>query len=724
MTFNIPTISSAPAYREFIETIAHFTGQICQTMDYGHASLYYIISFWKHMLPLKSYLGMDDNILFLAPHINKVVNDFVLSRLAYAEMVFNNPNMENPLEDHTTIEQITTYARLCHCNLENTIQLFTMQFDRIYMQYTTMVENRQNDKTLELFEQQLTWLIYFFCPILGKQFVMKSSMHETSEKMDGELTARVLRLNSFMKNRFKLGPRHLVLERLEMAIISFFKSFSMIYLSQDNPRMFYEVMNHLIGLREKLAILAVIVAKIKANLNFWAESSTIIKETMELFSHLIVNSPSKSLCSRLPDIGTLLHNHSDESIFPFLRFSCNLRYRRAYFRSIAFMLFVYRKDEMEFLAFVEGVNKRIHHILAMPIPEFQDHLFQINGLLRDIRGISEACVSNTTYAYFFNWFIMKHAEKLMSKIIDHLHFDADMMHHTLNLIREIVEPRGYRMRFSHSSPNGIYLFKIVSNLLCKYTPILNSSKVTNEGIYKKRYRLISKMMKILSVTLSGKICNFGVFEVYNDPCLVNVLNAVVRLALSIPKDDMLTYPKITRNFFGLIEILFHHFIELTIKFDSDIFVQLVSSLEHGIALSIDSLSTDVCETIRSLTKYYLLERPKNTFYSQRIVEHLQHNPQLFDRILEALLRIVMFETAGAITSISAAILPLIVLNPEHYHGFVIETLNGIPNGARRVKMKEAFTKLMKDITLDLTQLNQTQFTKNLLHFKMVCTDVL
>lgn len=44
---------------------------------------------------------------------------------------------------------------------------------------------------------------------------------------------------------------------------------------------------------------------------------------------------------------------------------------------------------------------------------------------------------------------------------------------------------------------------------------------------------------LLSRTLVGNYVNFGVFELYGDQCLSNALTMVLKLAVSIPGNDLL-----------------------------------------------------------------------------------------------------------------------------------------------------------------------------------------
>ena len=52
------------------------------------------------------------------------------------------------------------------------------------------------------------------------------------------------------------------------------------------------------------------------------------------------------------------------------------------------------------------------------------------------------------------------------------------------------------------------------------------------------------MIIILWAALSGNYCNFGVFELYGDPALADALDIALKMTLSIPLADILTYRKV------------------------------------------------------------------------------------------------------------------------------------------------------------------------------------
>eukprot|EP00497_Spongosphaera_streptacantha_P000813 TRINITY_DN1549_c0_g1_i1.p1 TRINITY_DN1549_c0_g1~~TRINITY_DN1549_c0_g1_i1.p1 ORF type:complete len:144 (-),score=30.04 TRINITY_DN1549_c0_g1_i1:24-455(-) len=89
-------------------------------------------------------------------------------------------------------------------------------------------------------------------------------------------------------------------------------------------------------------------------------------------------------------------------------------------------------------------------------------------------------------------------------------------------------------------------------------------------------------MKILASSLNGGYVNFGVFKLYNDRALSIAISTVLRLVLSIKLEVLLSYKKIARVYYQLMEVLFKNHCEELMSANSDIIGTILSSLLEGI----------------------------------------------------------------------------------------------------------------------------------------------
>lgn len=74
-----------------------------------------------------------------------------------------------------------------------------------------------------------------------------------------------------------------------------------------------------------------------------------------------------------------------------------------------------------------------------------------------------------------------------------------------------------RLSFECSSPNGILLFREVSQIVVTYG--MRLPKETATDAYGSRYKGIWICMQIMTRCLGGNYINFGVFDLYKDPVL-------------------------------------------------------------------------------------------------------------------------------------------------------------------------------------------------------------
>ena len=105
----------------------------------------------------------------------------------------------------------------------------------------------------------------------------------------------------------------------------------------------------------------------------------------------------------------------------------------------------------------------------------------------------------------------------------------------LKFMSELVLNKNQRLTFDYSSPNGIKLFWEVSKIVCQHGERLIAMQVpAGSDVYAAKYKGAWLLFQIFHRSLAGNYVNFGVFELYGDPCLTKALDTVVRLALSIP----------------------------------------------------------------------------------------------------------------------------------------------------------------------------------------------
>lgn len=67
------------------------------------------------------------------------------------------------------------------------------------------------------------------------------------------------------------------------------------------------------------------------------------------------------------------------------------------------------------------------------------------------------------------------------------------------------------------------------------------NRIPKEDPYKERYKGIYFCIVTVYRMLQGSYCNYGIFDLYNDPTLSDVMNVVAKMAASIPLAELMVH---------------------------------------------------------------------------------------------------------------------------------------------------------------------------------------
>jgi exportin-7 len=172
-------------------------------------------------------------------------------------------------------------------------------------------------------------------------------------------------------------------------------------------------------------------------------------------------------------------------------------------------------------------------------------------------------------------------------------------------VHEFCHNKANRVNFDQSSPNGILLFRATSDVICAYgRRILANSSPPSGDIYKSRYKCTSIALGVLNSALGGNYVCFGVFALYNDPALDNALDISLKMALSIPLDHVVAYPKLSKSVFGFVEIFFRNHIKTAMALDTSVFMQLMNAVHEGLQSNDAQISSMCANSIDHLATLY------------------------------------------------------------------------------------------------------------------------
>lgn len=362
------------------------------------------------------------------------------------------------------------------------------------------------------------------------------------------------------------------------------------------------------GLGDHTVVANLIVTKIGKNLKFWPDDHEIIQKTLSLLTDIASGYSSSKLLLTLDTVKYLVSHHTHEE-FPFLNVPSNARHRTTFHAILVRLLLSPTGEEklgINFDQFMEPLIKTMTQLDGLDSSQLRSEAARqpLIGVFRDLRGVAISLHNRKAYSKMFDILEPRHTP-LLSKVADLWHEQPDVIISLLRFMQEFCHNKANRVNFDQSSPNGILLFRATSDVVCAFGRRVLANTATPAGdIYKSRYKGISLALSVLNSALGGNYVCFGVFALYNDPALANALDVSLKLALSIPLDHVIAYPKLSKSVFGFIEIMFRNHIKTTLALDTNVFMQLMNAVHEGLQSS-DALNGSTCaNTVDHLATFY------------------------------------------------------------------------------------------------------------------------
>ncbi|XP_041988745.1 exportin-7 [Aricia agestis] len=721
-------------YPRLIEQIAKFTVQSLQMWQFAPNSVHYLLSLWQRMVASVPYVKAAEPHL-LETYAPGVTAAYVTSRLDSVAVLVRE-GLEDPLDEVGTVQQqLEQVSVIGRCEYAKTCQLLVAHFDRAAAAYSV----ETNPQQILILQGQLAWLVYTIGAAVGGRAALNTS--EDNDAMDGELVCRVLQLMNLTDSRLANGG----CEKLELAMMSFFEQFRKIYVGeqvQKNSKV-YRRLSEVLGLSDEIQLLSVIMRKIITNLKYWGSSEPIISKTLGLLSDLSGGYACVRKLIKLEEVQFMLTHHTAEH-FPFLGSgaggSAEMRCRSMLYTALGRLLMVeLGEDEQRFLAFMMPLTAAFENIVGLlstpenPMYATDDAKKTLIGLARDLRGLAFAFNTKTTYMMLFDWIYPLYL-KVLVRGVEVWFSEPAVTTPVLKLAAELAQNRNQRLHFDVSSPNGILLFRELSNIICAYGSRILTIEVSKKQMYAMKLKGISLCFSILKAALCGNYANFGVFRLYGDEALDNALNMFVKLLLSIPQSDLLDYPKLSQTYYVLLERLAQDHMPFLASLQPEPTLYILASVSKGLTALDTSVCTGCCATLDHIVTYLfkqLVQKTSNKVSNPRLpeesnnmfIEVLQRRPEIMQQLLATVLNVIMFEECCNQWSMSRPLLGLVLLNENHFARLRAELIAQQP-ADRQHQLALWFDGLMAGVERNLLTRNRDRFTQNLSMFRRDINDLM
>eukprot|EP00553_Chaetoceros_curvisetus_P006096 CAMPEP_0204624628 /NCGR_PEP_ID=MMETSP0717-20131115/10374_1 /ASSEMBLY_ACC=CAM_ASM_000666 /TAXON_ID=230516 /ORGANISM="Chaetoceros curvisetus" /LENGTH=370 /DNA_ID=CAMNT_0051640083 /DNA_START=198 /DNA_END=1310 /DNA_ORIENTATION=+ len=339
------------------------------------------------------------------------------------------------------------------------------------------------------------------------------------------------------------------------------------------------------------------------------------------------------------------------------------------------------------------------------------------GVFRDLRGIASSLHNRKSYAMLFD--VMHPAYlPMLAKVAEAWHDQVDVMVSLLRFLQEFCHNKANRVNFDQSSPNGILLFRATSDVVSTYgRRLIAAPRPAETEIYKQRYKGMALSLSVLNSALSGNYVCFGVFALYNDPCLDNALDAALQMILSAPVDDVIAYPKLSKAYFGFIEIFFRNHIKSVLALDTNLLMQLMNAVHEGLQASDPQLSSLCANAIDHLATFYFENMGKDKIEVHNLNKHLTAQPNLFSSLTSTLFNLLLFGAPQHHWAVIKPMLSLMLASESSFTSYK-DHLVSTQTPENQKALNEAFTKLLLDVQRSLDSANRDRFTQKLVSFRV------
>ncbi|KJP89407.1 hypothetical protein AK88_00850 [Plasmodium fragile] len=491
-------------------------------------------------------------------------------------------------------------------------------------------------------------------------------------------------------------------------------------------------------------LIDLIVSKILFNLNNRTECEQIVKRSLDLFHDLVSGMNIVCLEDKTPKlivfarmllknekVLNLLHNRDSK----FLKVAKYYKYRTNYYLILTKLLFMEQNlVSSSFEKYILPINNLLECIKREINLNGKDIILKNNeiklsfiGVLRDLRGICMACNNVETYNMFFNFFINSYPLEdnqmnILTSLVDVIWDNYNICIPFLKFMCEFVYNKSQRITFPKSSPNGILLFKVVSNILI----IISNNLLQKEkfvDLYKEKYKIISLLLNMFNNCLNGDFVNFAIFDLYNDDILNNALNLALNLCLVIPTNDLLSYIKHLKPYFSFLDLVTKNFFQRILNLEFQLIADVIHNVKEGLCSFDYTVSMTCCSILDNIVTYIFTNRKSSNEQGQIIKNFLENQPQALKEVLNLMFHLILGGDFGSTWSMSQPLLGLILLDAQGYFK-IQEQLISQQSEEKKQKLRHCFCKLMDHIESNLAPNNRENFTRNLYTFAQEIRNIL
>mmetsp|Transcript_20342 Transcript_20342/g.38262 ORF Transcript_20342/g.38262 Transcript_20342/m.38262 type:complete len:1118 (-) Transcript_20342:416-3769(-) len=772
--YQLSELVKADGYLEWLDLASSFTVQSIRNWQYSTNSIHYLLALWGRLVAAVPYVrpetGARGHVQALEKQVLTVVEAYIDSMCGSVETVLQSDGaLDDPLDDDGSLkEQLDRLPVICRFQYGPVANLILTKFDPLLSSYRDLMSHLGSSSTdsapadvqqrVAIVEGQLTWLTYMVGTIVGGHSWSSAHVGDGEETIDASISRRALQLAQGVDYRLtSSNGAGRADSKLEVALLYYFQNFRRVYMfmwdqvsgnaesvssvsmvgmmaakldsaPSTKQKVYQNMFDHL-GMGDHTTVSNLIVTKVGNNLKFWPEEQDIVAKTLELLLDMAGGYSSSKLLLTLETIKFLARHHTEDH-FPFLSVASNARHRTTFHATLTRLLLSPGGEEklgLTFDQFLEPLVTRLTQLGALSSSDLRNEAARrpLIGIYRDLRGVASSLHNRRTYGMLFDILHPQHLP-LMAKVADVWHDQPDVIISLLRFLQEFCHNKANRVNFDQSSANGILLFRTTSDTICAYGRRQLASPPPATGsadIYKTRYKGVALALNVLNSALGGNYVCFGVFALYNDPCLDNALDVALQMILTIPMEDALAYPKLSKAYYGFVEIIFRNHRKTVFALETSVFMQLMTAVHEGLQASDATLSSLCANTVDHIATYYFTNAGKDKVEMHNLNKHLSAHPNLFSSLTATLFNLLLFGAPQNHWAVMRPMLSLMLASESSFTAYKDHLLS-TQTPENQALLNEAFKKLLADVNRSLDSANRDRFTQKLTAFRIAARSFL
>jgi len=772
--YQLSELVKADGYLEWLDLASSFTVQSIRNWQYSTNSIHYLLALWGRLVAAVPYVrpdtGAQGHVQALEKQVLTVVESYIDNMVGSAEMVLTSDGaLDDPLEDDGSLkEQLDRLPVICRFQYGPVGNKILSKFDPLLSQYQEMLNLVGSSSTanapadiaqrISITEGQLTWLTYMVGTIVGGHSWSSAHMGDGEEAIDASLSRRVLQLAQMVDYRLTstngVGRSD---SKLEQALLYYFQHFRRVYMfmwdqvsndggvsnavsvvglmvakldsaSSSKQKVYQRMFEHM-GMGDHTQVANQIVTKMGNNLKYWPEENDIVAKTLDLLLDMAGGYSSSKLLLTLDTVKFFAHHHTEDH-FSFLAVPANSRHRTTFHAILTRLQLSPTGEEklgLSFQQFLEPIVNTFNQLENLSANELRNEAARrpLIGIFRDLRGIASSLHNRKTYCMLFD-ILQPRYLSILAKVADVWHDQIDVIVSLLRFLHEFCHNKANRVNFDQSSPNGILLFRATSDVVCAFGSRLLATPAPPNGdteIYKRRYKNMSLCLNVLNSSLGGNYVCFGVFALYNDPALDKALDVGLKMIMTVTLEDVLAYPKLSKSYYGFVEIIFRNHIKTVLALENNVLMQLMTAVHEGLQASDSSLSSLCANSIDHFATYYFENNGKEKVEIHNLNKHLNSQPNLFPSLTATLFNLLLFGSPQNHWAVVKPMLSLMLASETSFTSYK-EHLISTQTMENQQLLNDAFTKLLADVQRSLNSANRDRFTQKLTAFRVAARSFL